>query len=189
MPLLHGLDQFHIAELTQDSASGVTYETPEFIPGAVNVKVDPKTESSTFYADNGAYEVLTSMGDIDVEMEVADLPLSLQAKIYGHQTENGVQFASINDQPIYLALGFRAKVSTGGYRYYWLLKGKAELLPIEHKTDEGQKSPQTSKLKLKFMPLLYNGRWKAQAQDDGTFNGEAWFNQVVYAGSVLPPTV
>jgi hypothetical protein len=39
------------------------------------------------------------------------------------------------------------------------------------------------------MPLQYNGRWKAQAQDNGTFSGENWFNRVVYAGSALLPEV
>ncbi|MFC0188235.1 major tail protein [Fictibacillus aquaticus] len=188
--LIHGLDMFHIAELTADTIAAATYETPEKLDGAVNVKVDPKTDSETHYADNGAYEVLNSMGDIDVELEATDLPLELQKKLFGHTEENGVQFASIDDVAIELALGFRAKISTGGYRYYWLLKGKPELLPTEHKTDEAKKNVQTSKLKMKFMPLKHNGRWKGQVEDSATFTqGADWFKQVVYKGEALPPTV
>ncbi|BBW99011.1 major tail protein [Geobacillus subterraneus] len=187
--IISGLDMFHIAQLIKDDSSGVQYATPEAVPGAVSIKVDPKTESETVYADNSAYAVLNSIGDIDVEMEATDLPLDIQQKLFGHTVENGVQFASIHDETMELALGFRAKVSTGGYRYYWLLKGKPELLPIEGKTEEGKPSPQTAKLKLKFMPLQYNGRWKAQAEDGTEFTqGNKLFDQVVYEGSVLNQT-
>ncbi|MGG3798987.1 major tail protein [Metabacillus fastidiosus] len=188
--LIHGLDMFHIAELTKDTVAEILYGTPEHLPGSVSVKVDPKTESETFYADNSAFAVLNSMGDIDVEIEVADLPLDIQKKIFGQTEENGVYFSSINDVTMQLALGFRAKVSTGGFRYYWLLKGQSELLPIEGKTDEGKVTPQTSKLKMKFMPLQHNGRWKGEAQDGTTFTkGENWFKKVVYAESVLTPII
>ncbi|MCP1124562.1 phage tail protein [Bacillus sp. 3103sda1] len=187
--LLFGLDMFHIAELTTDTLTEALFGTPEHLPGGVSVKVDPKTESETFYADNGAYAVLNNMGDIDVEIEVADLPLVLQKKIFGQTEENGVYFSSVNDVTMELALAFRAKLSTGGYRYYWFLKGKSELLPIEGKTAEGKVTPQTSKLKMKFMPLQHNGRWKAEAEDGGTFTkGDNWFKQVVYKESVLTPT-
>jgi phi13 family phage major tail protein len=190
MPVLTGLDMFHIAELTKDDDAGVTYVAPEKLPGAVSVKVDPKTESTTVWADNSSHAVLNSLGDIDVEIEAADLPLELQKKIFGHTEENGVQFASINDETMELALGFRSKISSGGYRYYWFLKGKPELLPVEGKTEEGKPAPQTAKLKLKFMPLQFNGRWKGQAEDGTTFTqGNKWFEKVVYAGSVLTPTV
>ncbi|KNE19671.1 major tail protein [Virgibacillus pantothenticus] len=187
--VLHGLDMFHLALLTKDDHEGVTYEPPEPVPGAVNVSVTPNTESNTFFADNGAYEIFNSLGDIDVNMEVADLPLEMQKKIYGHQEEEGVQFASIEDTVAELALSFRAKVSTGGYRYYWFLKGKAQLLPNEYQTDEGNVTPQTAKLTLKFMPLQYNKRWKSQAEDKPDLNlGEKWFKEVVYKGDVLTPT-
>ncbi|MGR6115711.1 major tail protein [Aeribacillus composti] len=185
--VIHGLDMFHIAKLTSDSRDAEpVYATPEPVPGAVNVSVNPQTESNTFYADNGAYAVLNSMGDIEVTIGVADLPLSLQKEIFGHQEENGVQFASINDNISEIALGFRSKVSTGGYRYYWFLKGKPQLVPIEGQTDEANANPQTANLTIRFMPLEYNGRWKAQAEDGTEFTqGNKWFDQVVYKGTVF----
>ena len=187
MGLVHGLDMFHIAELTGDTTDAALFETPTKLEGAVNVKVDPKTESTTFWADNSAYDVINSLGDIDVDLEVADLPLTMQKKIYNMNEVNGVQFSNKDDQPINLALGFRAKVSSGGYRYYWLLKGKPELLPIEHKTDEGKADPQTSKIKLKFMPLQHNGNWKAQAETE-QLKGLDWFKEVIYDESQLNST-
>nr|WGE05087.1 phage tail protein [Bacillus subtilis] len=151
--ILIGLDMFHIAEVLKDTKDELEFSVPEELPGAVSMKLDPKSETETFYADNGAYAQLSSLGDIDGEMEVADLPLDMQARIFGKTVENGIHFSSADDRPLEIALGFRAKISTGGYRYYWALKGKPELVPVEHKTEEGKPSPQSTQVKIKFSPL------------------------------------
>lgn len=185
---IYGLDMFHCAEVIQDDEESLKYGTPIKIPGAVSIKVDPKSEQTKFWADNGVYDIFNSMGDIDLEAEMADLPLKLQNKIYGHTEENGVSFASAEDKAIHLAFGFRAKKSTGGYRYYWFLKGLPELMAIESKTTEDKADPESAKFKVGFMPLQNpkgKRRWKAQAEDSDTFNGEGWFNQVVYDGSAF----
>lgn len=182
--VIHGLDMFHIALLTNDDQSAVTYEQPEPIIGAVNVSVNPTTERNSFYADNMLYAVLDSNGDIDMDMEAADLPFDLQKKIFGHKEKGGVQFANVDDIAAELAVGFRAKTSGGGYRFYWFLKGKSELVPIEHQTDEGNVTPQTAKLKIKFMPLQYNKNWKAQAESAEIGNLD-WFKEVIYDESQI----
>lgn len=186
---IHGLDMFHVAILTEDTYESLKYEKPERLPGAVNVSIDPKSESDSFYADNGTYDVTNSLGDIDVEIEVADLPLKLQEKIYNQKRENGVQFSSKNDQTAYIALGFRAKQSNSeNYRYTWLLKGLPSLVGSEHKTDEASTERSVPKISIKFMPVDYGqNRWKATAEDgDSEFtNGKNWFNDVVFEGSVF----
>lgn len=185
--VIHGLDMFHTALVTQDNNLGVMYGEPQAILGAVNVSVNPTTERNSFYADNMLYAVLDSLGDIDMDMEAADLPLSMQKEIFGHKEKGGVQFANADDITAELAVGFRAKTSGGGYRFYWFLKGKPELLPIEHQTDEGNVTPQTAKLKLKFMPLQFNKNWKAQAES-AQLNGIDWFKEVIYDESQITTT-
>lgn len=188
--VVYGLDMFHISELTLDSTASVTFEDPEAIPGAVSVNVTPEQNKNSFKADNSTYAVLSSLGDVTVEMEAADLPMATKAKLYGRTSEQGVQFGSKDDQPTELALGFRMKKSTGGYRYVWLLKGTPSLMPIEGKTDDGSGTPTTSKVSITFMPLQHNGRWIAEAEDGTEFTqGDAWFTQVVYEGAALPPVV
>ncbi|AII36477.1 major tail protein [Bacillus subtilis] len=182
--ILTGLDMFHIAEVLQDTKDELEFSVPEELPGAVSMKLDPKSETETFYADNGAYAQLSSLGDIDGEMEVADLPLDMQARIFGKTVENGIHFSSADDRPLEIALGFRAKISTGGYRYYWALKGKPELVPVEHKTEEGKPSPQSTQVKIKFSPLTNvkkgKRRWEAKAEEGNGINADTWFRQVVY---------
>ncbi|WP_144473499.1 major tail protein [Bacillus pumilus] len=183
---IYGLDMFHYAELIQDDDKGLEYAKPERLPGAVNVKVDPKSEQSKFWADNGVFDSFNNMGDIDLEAELADLPIEVQNKIFGHKVENGISFASSDDKAVFLAFGFRAKTSTGGHRYYWFLKGLPELLGNEHKTTEGKADPETPKFKAGFMTLQNKkgkNRWKAQAEFDEGFDPDEWFKQVVYDGA------
>ncbi|GIN59243.1 hypothetical protein J8TS2_35620 [Lederbergia ruris] len=177
--LVHGLDQFHIAVLTKDTKESVEYEAPQSLIGAVDVSVTPNVDSNTKYADNGAFAVLTNLSDIDVSMTVVDLPQDIQSLIFGQKQEGDVVFSSIDDQAVELALGFRAKIQDGGHRYYWLLKGKPELLPINHQTDEGNVESQDAQLNIKFMPLQHNGNWKAQ-MDSKTVTADKWFADVVY---------
>ncbi|XAZ36624.1 major tail protein [Bacillus velezensis] len=125
--VLSGLDMFHIAEVLKDTKDELEFSVPEELPGAVSMKLDPKSETETFYADNGAFAQLSSLGDIDGEMEVADLPLDMQAKIFGKTVEGGIHFSSADDRTLEIALGFRAKISTGGYRYYWSLERKTRI--------------------------------------------------------------
>ncbi|COD43551.1 Uncharacterised protein [Streptococcus pneumoniae] len=67
-----------------------------------------------------------------------------------------------------------------------MLKGTPELVPVEHKTDEGKATPQTAQVKIKFMPLTNvkegKRRWDAKAEEDKAngINAETWFKQVVY---------
>jgi len=182
--VVHGLDMFHVATVTSDEKASAVFAKPEPLVGAVNVSVNPNTERNSFYADNQLYAVLDAMGDIDMDLEAADLPFALQKKIFGHSEQGGVQFANVNDITAELAIGFRAKTSSGGYRYYWFLKGKPELIPIEHQTDEGNATPQTAKLKLKFMPLFHNGNWKAQAEST-EIGSLDWFEEVIYDKSQI----
>ncbi|KRG15615.1 major tail protein [Virgibacillus soli] len=177
--LVHGLDQFHIAVLTKDTKELVQYEAPQSLIGAVDVSVTPNVDSNTKYADNGAFAVLNNLSDIDVSMTVVDLPQEIQTLIFGQKQEGEVVFSGVDDEAVELALGFRAKIQGGGSRFYWLLKGKPELLPINHQTDEGNVESQDAQLNIKFMPLQHNGNWKAQL-DSKTVTANKWFADVVY---------
>ncbi|MBP1967976.1 phi13 family phage major tail protein [Virgibacillus natechei] len=177
--LVHGLSDFHIAILTEDDKTAVEYESPEELEGAVDVSVNPNTETNTKYADNGAFGVLNSLGDIDVDLTAVDLPQHIQTKIFGHDQSGDVVFSNVADEASELALGFKAQIQGGGHRFYWLLKGKPELTNIEHSTDEGTVESQDTQLTLRFTPLRHNGNWKAQL-DSKEVTSAKWFENVVY---------
>ena len=85
-----GMKDVHYAILTNDDETGVQYQTPVKLPGAISAKISAKTNIDTLYADDGAFETATTLGEITVEISLADLPLSAQADLLGHTLENGI---------------------------------------------------------------------------------------------------
>jgi phi13 family phage major tail protein len=175
-----GLKDLHFALLTKDDATGVTYGEPEKIAGAINAKISPKSNTETLYADDGPAETATALGEIEVEIEVKDLPLSVQAKLFGHTLENGVLTKNADDTAPYVALGFRSKKSNGKYRFVWLYKGRFELPEQEYKTGEDKPSFQTPKAKATFIKREFDNAWQAIGDEDetGFTAGATWFDQV-----------
>ncbi|MFR1377887.1 MAG: major tail protein [Clostridium neonatale] len=156
------------------------YETPTFISPAINVKINPKSNSDTLYADNRAVETVSSLGEVEVEIETQDLPLEIQSALLGHNldAETKVMCYEANDIAPYVALGFKVKKANGKYRYAWLLKGKFSEPEEEHSTQEDKTKFQTPKLKGTFLTRA-DGRWKYTADEDSGFkSGSTWFTQV-----------
>jgi len=180
-----GLKDLYYAMLTKDDATGATYEAPALVAGAISAKISAKTDSVTLYADDTAFETASSLGEIDLELEMADLPLSVQAALLGHTVNNGVLEATNTDVAPYVAVGFRALKSNGKYRYYWLLKGKFQIPDDESKTKEDKVSFQTAKLKGTFVCRVYDGKWKLVGdEDESGFAATGWFsNTKINAGA------
>ena len=144
-----------------------TYGTVEGIAPLINVKISPKNNSESLYADNIVVEKVNSLGDIDVEFEVQDLPLEIQAAMLGHTLDpaNGVMVHNVIDIAPYLALGFKIRKANGNYRYVWLLKGKFEEPGEEAATQEDKVNFQTPKLKGGFVARA-DGNWKYTMDED-----------------------
>lgn len=172
-----GMKDLYYAKLTKDDVTGVTYESPTLISGAISAKISPKSDTQTLYADDGAFETVTQLGEIDIEIEVADLPLQVQAALLGHTVTNGVLEAKNSDVAPYVAIGWRSLKSNGKYRYYWLLKGKFELPDEEAQTKEDKAKFQTAKIKGTFMARIYDGKYKLVGdEDEQSFSATGWFS-------------
>ncbi|WP_147564955.1 major tail protein [Clostridium tyrobutyricum] len=173
-----GVENLVYAVLTDEST--VTYGTPALISPAINVKINPKSNSDTLYADNRAVETVSSMGEVDVEIETQDLPLEVQAILLGHTLDatSKVMSYEADDIAPYVAIGFKVKKANGKYRYVWLLKGKFSEPEEEHSTQEDKAKFQTPKLKGTFLTRA-DGKWKYTADEDSGFTGGAtWFTKV-----------
>lgn len=187
-----GLRDLYYAILTKDDSTGVAYQTPVKIIGAINAKISPKSDTQTLYADDGPSESVTTLGEIEVEFEVKDLPLTVQAALLGHTISNGILIKDADDIAPYVALGFRSKKSNGKYRYIWLYKGRFETPDQEYKTTEDKPSFQTPKIKGTFVKRDYDGVWQAIGDEDeaGFTAGNTWFNAVVnVSADTTPPTL
>lgn len=187
-----GLRDLYYAILTKDDSTGVAYQTPVKIAGAINAKISPKVDTQTLYADDGPSETVTSLGEIEVEFEVKDLPLTVQAALLGHTISNGVLTKDADDVAPYVALGFRSQKSNGKFRYVWLFKGRFETPEQEYKTKEDKPSFQTPKLKGTFVKRDYDGVWQVIGDEDetGFTQASTWFNAVVnVSADTTPPTL
>jgi phi13 family phage major tail protein len=187
-----GLKDLHYAILTKDDLTGVAYQTPVKIAGAINAKISPKSETQTLYADDGPSESVTTLGEIEVEFEAKDLPLSVQAALLGHSISNGILVKNANDTAPYVALGFRSQKSNGKYRFVWLFKGRFETPEQEYKTKENQPSFQTPKIKGTFVKRDFDNNWQIIGDEDeaGFTAGSTWFNAVVnVSADTTPPTL
>lgn len=173
-----GIENLVYAVLNDEKTK--TYEAPALISPAIKVKINPKSNSDTLYADNRAVETVSSMGEIQVEIETQDLPLEVQAVLLGHKldTTTKVMCYEANDIAPYVATGFKIKKADGKYRYVWLLKGKFSEPEEEHATQEDKTKFHTPKLKGTFL-TREDGKWKYTADEDSGFTGGAtWFDKV-----------
>lgn len=161
-----GLRDIHIALLTKDDNTGVTYEVPSKLERAISAKLTPKSNSENIYSDDTVEDVITAFEGVDVEIEINQLSLESRAKLQGSKVVTGVLIESKDDIPPTIALGFRSKKNNGKYRYVWLLKGKFELASDEYDTEGEKPQPKSAKLKGTFYARNYDGNYRFIADED-----------------------
>ena len=180
--ILIGVDKFYYSLLSSDTTGGVTYETPVALAGARTISYNPNSEVATLFADDGPYDTAESIGEIELEVGIADISQEAYAALMGHTITGGVMAETNSDQPVDTAFGFRAKRSNGGYSYYWFLKGKFAKPKMDHETKADKISWQTPKMTWKGVQRVYDGKYKYSTRDDAddytTAIGTAWFDAV-----------
>ena len=180
--VLIGLSSFYYALLNSDTTAGVSYQTPVALKGALTVAYNPNSEVATLFADDGPYDTAETIGEIELEVGVADISQEDYAALMGHTITGGVMAEDATDQPVDCAFGFRAKRSNGGYSYYWFLKGKFNKPETEHETKGDKIGWQTPKMMWKGVARVYDSLYKYSTRDDATDYtaaiGTAWFSSV-----------
>lgn len=178
-----GLRDVHYAIATKDDATGTTYETPVRIAGAISANVNPNTASATLFADDGPYDSATTLGEIELELNMADIPPAVSAVMLGHAYNNGLLVKKSTDVPPYLAIGYRSLKSNGAYRYTWLYKGKFTDGEQNNSTKGDDIEYQTPTLKGAFVKRAFDDAWQMEADsDDANVSGSTitnWFTAVV----------
>ena len=175
-----GLRDVHYAILEQDDVDGgVEYKSPEQVVGAVTASINPNADTETLFADDGPMEVASTLGEVELELEVADLPLDIQAKLLGHtfNEETGELIRKAEDTPPWVAMGFKALKSNGNYRFVWLLKGKFMVPEEEYETRGDSVEFQTPTITGAFTRRDYDGRYYISGDEDyEAFDGTNWFS-------------
>ena len=179
-----GLRDVHYAVLKTDTKEGATYEAPVLLTGAIAANVNPNTNSATLFADDGPYDSATTLGEIELELNMADIPAKHAAAMLGHTNKNGVLIKKASDQPPYLAIGYRSLKSNGAYRYTWLYKGKFTDGEQANNTKGDSIEYQTPTITGAFVKRDFDDMWQAEVDSDDTALGEGtqiitnWFTAV-----------
>ncbi|TCN00861.1 phi13 family phage major tail protein [Paenibacillus sp. BK033] len=92
-----GLDKVHIAFYDADSLTPPTWEAPTPMPGAVRWTPEAQGETSTFYADNGAYFVVSANNGYTGELEMALIPDAILARMLGWEIDNNGMLVEVTN--------------------------------------------------------------------------------------------
>lgn len=175
-----GLRDLFFAICTE--AEGVEiYDTPERMAEAMTADLSVKTADGSLYADDQLSEAITEFVSATLKLGVKDLPPKVTAKVLGQMVDkNEVVWAGKDNEPPYIAVGFRAKKTGGRFRYIWLLKGKCKLPSEKYETKGESIKFNTPEIEIEFGARKKDGQWKADftgtEQDTAA---KTWFTQVV----------
>lgn len=128
-----GLDMLYYAVITEETDSAITYDTSKRIRGLIQANLDLDGQSGSLHADNGVAETMTQLGEPSAEVQVSDIPAEDYAILMGSTYSDGNLQVGFDDNPPYVALGYRRTLADGSYRYVWLYKGK-----FTHPAEEAQ---------------------------------------------------
>lgn len=194
-----GLDEVHVALVTQDDSSGYVADTPEDFAPAIEATAEPSTSQDTQYADNQPFDVLTAEGETKVTLTTTNIPIQVLAKYLGKafDTVSGRMFDTGADAtPPDAALSFRSMKSNGSYRYVQYLKGKFSVPKDEAATVAEKKEPKPSQIVFTAVNTVYkfdvglaeNKSVKRIIGDEDSLNfvGTTWFSQVQTPSIVAP---
>ena len=174
-----GLKDLYYATLTTDASDGAVYGTPVKITGAITANINPNSSNETLFGDDGPLETASQLGQVELELNVADIPLEVQQVLLGHDSlSSGVLLKKSTDTPPWLAIGFKSKKSNGNYRYVWLLKGKFREPEVNHETQDDSINFQTITISGNFVKREYDDAWIKMTDDDATGYvdaGDTWF--------------
>lgn len=162
-----GVEKLYYALLTKDNSTGLIYEEPVYLPGVKSFSVAPKVSASKLYAENTLWDQETTIDEITVGVNIADLSNEDSAILLGQQlaAEGGV-YASEGDNPPYVALLYKANKRNKQARYQVLYKGKFSLPEEKTQGQEGKTDFQTPVMSGLFQVTKFNGRWKYQVDTD-----------------------
>lgn len=165
-----GLKDVHYALLIKDDPTAVDnpiqYGESKFVKGAMSANINPNTSSATLFEDDGPGDVAATLGEITLELNLSDIPLSLQAIWLGHTFEGGVLKRRADDVAPWLAIGFKTLKSNGAYRYMWLGKGKFAVPEEDYQTKGDSVEFKTPTITGAFAKRISDGEWERVADAD-----------------------
>lgn len=185
-----GISKLHYAAIsTEDTPTSNpvygTIKAPNC--GIVSAEVTTDSNKVSLYADNMVWESEVSMGDINLSLDLADLPLEVQADLLGHtydSTEKTLIKKSSDTAP-YVAVGFEFLMAGGKKLAVWLYKGKFSEPNMNGQTKGENTEYQTNETSAIFAALKgagdNTGRWLYAKEFDANAATDSFYTSVPLA--------
>jgi len=174
----YNLCNVHFAPLVEGTNGAISWDTPEPMPGAVSLSMDPAGEPESFYADGIEYFIINNNQGYEGDLELALIPENFRTKILNETKDSAnVLVENANSQAGHFALLFEFDGDVKKVKHV-LYNCSAARPSISSKTNEDTREIQTETLSLKARPMA-SGLVKAKT-GDGTkatvFNN--WYKKV-----------
>jgi phi13 family phage major tail protein len=162
-----GLKNVHYAVVTETDGV-VTYDTPEPIPGAVNLTLDAAGESVQFYADDRVYFEENTNDGYTGNLEIALIPDDFRKDVLGEiEDANGALIENKDAKAKHFALLFEFDGDAKKTRHvlYYVLASRPS---VSGSTRTNTKEPQTETLNITARPAPDTGDVKAKVPQGET---------------------
>lgn len=165
-----------------------TYGTPKKLAEAMTADLSVKTADGSLYADDTLSESVTEFASGALKLGIKDLTTEALAEILGQTVDqNKVVWAGKDDEPPYVAVGFRAQKTGGRFRYVWLLKCKFKVPSEKYETKGESIKFNTPDVEADFTTRKKDGRWKADFVGTETETAaQTWFTKVPEPAKTIP---
>jgi len=174
-----GLRDLYYAPITEGAGGVETYGAPVRLAKAISVDMSVETAEAFLFADDSVDEAERQFVKGTIKMNINDLTPNISAVLLGQtQDKDKVVYAGEEDDPPYVALGFRAKKTKGLYKYIWLYKVKFAIPSEKYQTKDDKLNFQTPEIEGTFIKRD-DGLWKSDhvALPEDTV-AQTWFTAV-----------
>ena len=156
-----GLKDLVYATITEGEGGTETYGEPKKLAEVMNADLSVTTAEGTLYADDAVSESVKEFVKGSLKLGIKDLATEDTAALLGQEVDgDDVIYGGADDEPPYVAVGFRAKKTGGKYRYIWLYKVKFKIPNESFKTKGESIEFNTPEIEGEFFKRA-DGRWKA----------------------------
>ena len=118
-----GLDRLYYSKITEGVGGDETYGIPAVLAKAISADLSVELNEATLYADDGASEIVKEFKSGTLSLGIDDIGTTVANELTGAQIDtNHVLVSASENGGSPVAVGFRARMSNGKYKYYWLYR-------------------------------------------------------------------
>lgn len=177
-----GLRKVHIAFHNDSGPAKPSWEAPQPSPGAVRWTPEAQGDSTPFYADDTTYYLVESNNGYTGELELANIPDNIKARILGWEIDaNGMLVEVADAKPEKFAMMGEVQGDQRSRRFvYYDCQASRQ---AKERTTKGESiEPTTDVINLTISPIEINNRMVVQGEmelnDTNTAAYNAFFDAV-----------